>query len=131
MEKGRRAGGRPPGNVQVAKSQDRNAARAIESFQSAFLEVAAAELPVEGMDMPQDKADRYDRMKQKAADLPPIWPKAGDEVSAIVLGIHQPTFEAEVSIRRYESIQDRKRVAQYLKGAPQLTLGQLLNPGEE
>ncbi|MBI5243937.1 MAG: S1 RNA-binding domain-containing protein [Elusimicrobia bacterium] len=90
-----------------------------------------AELQVEGVEPSLEKADRYDRMAPKPAALPPIWPKEGDEVSGIVIGIHQPTFEVEVSIRRYEAIQDRKRVAQYLRGAPPLTLGQLLNPGEE
>jgi ribosomal protein S1 len=89
------------------------------------------ELPVEGVEPFPDRQDRRDRAKQKAPALPPIWPKVGDEVSGIVIGIHQATFEVSVSIRRYEAIQDRKRVAQYLRGAPALTLGQLLNPGEE
>lgn len=63
--------------------------------------------------------------------LPAIWPKVGDEVGGIVLGVHQPTYEVLVSIRRYDSIQERKQVAKYMRGAPPLTLGQLLNPDAE
>jgi len=33
-----------------------------------------------------------------------------------------------VSIKRFETMQDRKHVARYMKSAPPLTLGQLLNP---
>lgn len=73
-----------------------------------------------------------------AAELPqqdkekgPIWPAAGDAVHAIVIGIRQDTFEVSVSIRRYEEIQDRKRVAQYMKGSPKLTLGQILTSEED
>lgn len=67
----------------------------------------------------------------KRDQLPPVWPKVGDEVGGIVLGIHQPTYEVLVSIRRYDSIQERKQVAKYMRGAPPLTLGQLLNPDAE
>jgi len=55
----------------------------------------------------------------------------GDPVTGIVLGVHNPTFEVSVSIRRYENMQDRKHVAQYMKEAPRPTLGQLLNPDGE
>src|SRR5581483_5709856 len=67
--------------------------------------------------------------KQEPAD--PIWPAVGDAVSAVVLGIKPDTFEVSVSIRRFEDMQDRKRVAQYMKGAPKLTLGQLLSHEDE
>lgn len=59
----------------------------------------------------------------------PVWPAVGEAVSAIVLGIRPDTFEVSVSIRRFEEIQDRKRMAQYLKGSPKLTLGQILTSG--
>lgn len=95
---------------------------------TAFCQVA--ELPVEGADIRPERGERFDRMAPKGPPPPAIWPKVGDEVSAIVIGIHQSTFEVAVSIRRFEAIQDRKRVAQYMKGAPALTLGQLLNPGD-
>lgn len=82
------------------------------------------ELPVEGGDPTQTRPDRGE-------NLPPIWPKTGDKVSGLVTGIHNATFEISVSIRRYESVQDKKRVAQYLKKAPPLTLGQLFNQESE
>jgi ribosomal protein S1 len=78
------------------------------------------ELPVEGGDPTQTRP-------QKGENLPPVWPKEGDKVSGLVTGIHNSTFEVSISIRRYESVQDRKRVAQYMKKAPPLTLGQLFN----
>jgi len=67
--------------------------------------------------------------KQEPAN--PIWPAVGDAVTAVVLGIKPDTFEISVSIRRFEDMQDRKRVAQYMKVAPKLTLGQLLSPEDE
>ena len=54
--------------------------------------------------------------------------KPGDSVSAIVLGINASLFELNVSISKYDEIKDRKRLAQYLKAPPPLTLGQLLSP---
>ena len=59
--------------------------------------------------------------------------KPGDAVSAIVLGVNAQSFELNVSIAKYNEIKDRKRLAQYLKAPPPLTLGQLLsqeNKGE-
>ncbi|MFH2202341.1 MAG: S1 RNA-binding domain-containing protein [Elusimicrobiota bacterium] len=78
------------------------------------------ELQVEGGDPTQTRPERGE-------NLPPVWPKTGDKVGALVTGIHNATFEVSVSIRRYESVQDRKRVALYMKKPPPLTLGQLFN----
>ncbi len=83
---------------------------------------------------PANELPRAELRPEAASDArkeaPPLWPKVGEEVSAIVIGVNYNTFELTVSIRRYEDVQDRKRVARYLKGAPALTLGQLLNPEE-
>ncbi|HAM35603.1 MAG TPA: hypothetical protein DEB40_03455 [Elusimicrobia bacterium] len=57
--------------------------------------------------------------------------KAGDAISAIVLTVNSNTLEIVVSINRFEEIKDRKRVAQYLKAPPPLTLGQLLSPEKD
>lgn len=54
--------------------------------------------------------------------------KAGQPVSAIVTGVNPATFDVVVSINKFEEIRDRKRMAQYLKAPPPLTLGQLLSP---
>lgn len=59
---------------------------------------------------------------------PDVAYKPGDAVSAIVQGVHPQTFEVTVSINRFVEIKDRKRLAQYLKAPPPLTLGQLLQP---
>ena len=48
-----------------------------------------------------------------------------------MLGVNSTTFEVTASIRRFESIQDKKRVQRYLKGAPPLTLGQLLSQDKD
>jgi small subunit ribosomal protein S1 len=83
------------------------------------------ELPVEGGDPTRSRPD-------KRETLPPVWPKEGDSVSGIVVGVMNNTFEVSVSIRRYEAIQERKSVQRYMKEAPPLTLGQLLTgDGEE
>ena len=54
--------------------------------------------------------------------------KVGDKVSAIVIGVNSTTYDVTVSLSKYDEIKDRKRLAQYLKAPPPLTLGQLLQP---
>lgn len=54
--------------------------------------------------------------------------KGGDSVSAIVIGVDSVRLEPIVSLIRFSDIQDRKRMAQYMKAPPPLTLGQLLSP---
>ena len=96
---------------------------------------AAEELPHEGsaQDELEERGGRGERRERRPAQRkgpPPkvLWPKQDAEVSAIILGVNTTTFEVAVSIRRFEDIQDKKRVQRYLKGAPPLTLGQLLAP---
>jgi small subunit ribosomal protein S1 len=62
---------------------------------------------------------------------PDVIYKPGDAISAIVLGVDGQTFELRVSVARFNEIKDRKRVAQYLKAPPPMTLGQLLMPEDE
>jgi ribosomal protein S1 len=57
--------------------------------------------------------------------------KIGDPIKAIVLGIDFTTFEVRASTLKFSEIHDRKRVAQYMKAPPPLTLGQLLSPEKE
>lgn len=57
--------------------------------------------------------------------------KAGEKVSAVVLGVDDVNMRLNVSIARYEDIEDKKRVKNYLKPPPPLTLGQLLAPDSE
>ena len=52
--------------------------------------------------------------------------KVGDTVSVAVVGIDGVNYVVNLSIRRFEQVQNRKVVAQYLKQAPRPTLGQLL-----
>lgn len=58
-------------------------------------------------------------------------PKAGESVSAVIVGIDVQNFHILVSLEKYNEIQDRKRLAQYLKAPAPLTLGQLLSPDRE
>lgn len=106
----------------------------IEIAEGAGAFCAVNELPREGHDLDErDERGFRDRRAPRKEGPPPnvIWPKQDAEVSAIVLGVNYTTFEVTVSIRRYEEIQDKKRVQRYLKGAPPLTLGQLLTPESE
>ena len=52
--------------------------------------------------------------------------KEGDSVQAVVTGIDSANFVVNLSVKRFEQVQNRKVVAQYLKQAPRPTLGQLL-----
>jgi ribosomal protein S1 len=52
--------------------------------------------------------------------------KEGDNVQAVVIGVDAANFTVNLSVRRFEQVQNRKVVAQYLKQAPRPTLGQLL-----
>jgi len=97
-------------------------------------ELPMKETPIEGdrMDGGRGRDRGRDRERDaKAVAANAIWPKVGDEVKGVVIGINQTTFEVSISIRRFEEMQDRKRVAKYLKGSPRLTLGQILSPEEE
>jgi small subunit ribosomal protein S1 len=62
---------------------------------------------------------------------PDIIYRIGEPLSGIVLGVDSQTFELRVSIARLNEMKDRKRVAQYLKAPPPMTLGQLLMPEDE
>jgi len=53
-------------------------------------------------------------------------PKAGQELAAVVVGVNSTTYELTLSVRSHEEFEDRKRMQQYLKGSPTLTLGQIL-----
>jgi small subunit ribosomal protein S1 len=57
--------------------------------------------------------------------------KIGDPIKAIVLGVDFANFEVRASTAKFSEIHDRKRVAQYMKAPPPLTLGQLLSPEKE
>ncbi len=52
--------------------------------------------------------------------------EVGETISAIVTGVNQQSYELTLSIHRFEEIQNRKIIAQYLKEAPPVTLGQML-----
>ncbi|MEI7529224.1 MAG: S1 RNA-binding domain-containing protein [Elusimicrobiota bacterium] len=58
-------------------------------------------------------------------------PKEGQELNAVVTAIDSTAFRLILSVKRCEEVEDRKRVAQYLKGSPTLTLGQILLENSE
>lgn len=55
----------------------------------------------------------------------------GDPIKAIVLGVDFTSFDIRASTLKFSEIHDRKRVAQYMKAPPPLTLGQLLSPEDK
>lgn len=55
----------------------------------------------------------------------------GDACTGIVTGVDSTLLEVRVSLVRFNEIKDRKRVAQYMKAPPPLTLGQILSPEDE
>jgi ribosomal protein S1 len=52
--------------------------------------------------------------------------REGDNVRTVVIGVDAANFVVNLSVRRFEQLQNRKVVAQYMKQAPRPTLGQLL-----
>lgn len=58
-------------------------------------------------------------------------PKEGQELKALVVGVNSTTCELTLSVRAQEEFEDRKRMQQYLKGSPTLTLGQILLDNSE
>ncbi|HAF95537.1 MAG TPA: hypothetical protein DER10_07725 [Elusimicrobia bacterium] len=58
-------------------------------------------------------------------------PKEGQEMKALVVGVNSTTYELTLSVRAQEEFDDRKRMSQYLKGSPMLTLGQILLDNSE
>ncbi len=57
--------------------------------------------------------------------------KEGDTIQAVVIGVDAANFTVNLSVRRFDQVQNRKVVAQYLKQAPRPTLGQLLQDSFE
>lgn len=58
-------------------------------------------------------------------------PAEGEKIKAAVIGVNAQDYTLTLSVRSVEAIEDRKRMAQYLKGAPTLTLGQILLESSE
>ncbi|MCL2888531.1 MAG: S1 RNA-binding domain-containing protein [Elusimicrobia bacterium] len=52
--------------------------------------------------------------------------EVGDTISVMVIGINPDTFTVNLSVKKYDAVQNKKFVAQYTKQAPRPTLGQLL-----
>ncbi|MBI4802269.1 MAG: S1 RNA-binding domain-containing protein [Elusimicrobia bacterium] len=58
-------------------------------------------------------------------------PKEGRELKTILIGINPATCELTLSMKKLEEMEDRKKIQSYLKGAPTLTLGQILLENSE
>ncbi|MBI5883405.1 MAG: S1 RNA-binding domain-containing protein [Elusimicrobia bacterium] len=54
--------------------------------------------------------------------------KEGEQVTGVVHGVDSTTLQVSVSLRKFDDIKERKRMASYLKAPPPLTLGELLAP---
>jgi ribosomal protein S1 len=57
--------------------------------------------------------------------------KEGQEVKAVLIAINSSTYELVLSVKKSEEMEDRRKVQQYLKGTPTLTLGQILLEASE
>ncbi|MGD9643547.1 MAG: S1 RNA-binding domain-containing protein [Elusimicrobiales bacterium] len=75
-----------------------------------------------------EQTDGFIRPEDYGADGAP---KEGAELNVVVVGINYDNFRLNLSVKRAEEVEDRKRMAQYLKGAPSLTLGQILLENSE
>jgi len=53
-------------------------------------------------------------------------PKEKSEIKAMVFGVDTETYELNLSIKKYENFEEKKRIQKYLKSSPNLTLGQIL-----
>jgi|GEM_PF-464256 len=52
-------------------------------------------------------------------------------IDAAVVGVNTETYELKLSIKKFEQIENRKRIEQYSKQTPKITLGQLLKDSEK
>ncbi len=57
--------------------------------------------------------------------------KEGQELKGVLVAINSATYELVLSVRKSEEMEDRKKIQQYTKGAPTLTLGQILLENSE
>jgi ribosomal protein S1 len=57
--------------------------------------------------------------------------KEGQEVRGVLIAINSATYELVLSVKKLEDMEDRKKVQQYMRGAPTLTLGQILLENSE
>jgi len=58
-------------------------------------------------------------------------PKEGDELKGALIAVNPATYEMVLSVKKSEELEDRRKVQQYMKGAPTLTLGQILLENSE
>lgn len=58
-------------------------------------------------------------------------PQKDAEIDAVVVGVNPETYELNLSIKRFEQIENRKRIEKYSKETPKLTLGQILTEDNE
>ncbi|MEF3280918.1 MAG: S1 RNA-binding domain-containing protein [Elusimicrobiota bacterium] len=53
-------------------------------------------------------------------------PEKDSVIDLAVIGVNPQTYELKLSIKKYEQIENRKRLEQYTRQTPKITLGQLL-----
>ncbi len=58
-------------------------------------------------------------------------PKENEMIKSVIVGVNSSTFELTLSIRKFEGMEDRKRMQSYMEGTPSLTLGQILENAKE
>ncbi|MBU2530141.1 MAG: S1 RNA-binding domain-containing protein, partial [Elusimicrobia bacterium] len=58
-------------------------------------------------------------------------PKENEVIKTVVVGVNSSTFELNLSIKKFEGLEDRKRMQSYMKESPSLTLGQILQNAKD
>ncbi|MCG2725609.1 MAG: S1 RNA-binding domain-containing protein [Elusimicrobia bacterium] len=58
-------------------------------------------------------------------------PKENELVKTVMVGVNSFNYQLNLSIKKLEGMEDRKRMQGYMKGSPSLTLGQILENSED
>ena len=58
-------------------------------------------------------------------------PKENEIIKTVVVGVNSSNCQLNLSIKKFEGIEDRKRMQGYMKETPSLTLGQILENAKE
>ena len=52
-------------------------------------------------------------------------------IKSVMVGVNFSTLQLNLSIKKFEGLEDRKRMQSYMKSSPSLTLGDILKNTQE
>ena len=58
-------------------------------------------------------------------------PKENEMIKSVMVGVNSSSYQLNLSIKKFEGMEDRKRMQGYMKEAPSLTLGDILKNAQE